>query len=132
MAIPFSIVDAGETAAVVLLRSAETDAWMQELAAFLGFPVAAFVRASAGGFTVRLFAPAAELDVSGTGLAAAAHALWHAELVAPTQPVTALTRNGVLVATRQGARVEVAQDGQALFTTGLPRTVARGELTWPP
>lgn len=116
----------------MLLRSEENDAWMQQLAAFMGFPVTAFVRASAGGFGVRLFAPAAELELSGTGLAAAAHALWHAELVPPTRPVTALTRNGVLVATRRGARVEVSQGGQALFTTGLPRTVARGELTWPP
>ncbi len=131
MAIPFSIVDAGEAAAVVLLRSGESDAWMRGLAAFLRLPLAC-VHPGPGGFRVRLFALSGELEFSGTGLAAAAHAIWHAELVPAARPLTMLTASGPLEARRAGSGLEVAQAERVLFTASRTVTVARGELSWPP
>ena len=126
MGMPFSIVDVGEAAAVVLLRRPEPDALMREVAAFLRVPVTAVAWPEAGGFRVRLFGPAAELEFSGTGLAAVAHAVWQAELVPPAPALRLLGPAGDLEARRLGARLEVAQEGRAVFSAGQPRTVVRG------
>ena len=105
---------------------------MQGLAAFLGLPVTAFVWPTAGGFRVRLFAPQAELEFSGPGLASAAHAIWHAELLAPAQPVPVLTGRGTLEVRRTaGGGIELVRAGTAVFSSPRVRTVARGEITWP-
>jgi predicted PhzF superfamily epimerase YddE/YHI9 len=140
MAMPFSIVDCrapddparAEATAVVLLRSAEDGSWMQGLAAFLGLPVTAFVWPAAGGFRVRLFAPGAELEFSGPGLASAAHAIWHAELLAPAQAVPVLTGRAALEARRTtGGGIELVRAGTAVFGSARVRTAARGEISWP-
>jgi predicted PhzF superfamily epimerase YddE/YHI9 len=115
----------------VLLRAAEDVAWRSGLAAFLRLPVTAFAWPAAGGFETRLHAPAAELEFSGPGLAALAHAIWRAEVVPPAQPVLALTAAGRLECWRSGDRVEVRREGRVLFSIARLRTVARGELAWP-
>lgn len=116
---------------MVLLRAPEGDSWLRGLAAFLRLPVA-YVWPAPGGFHVRLFAGGAELDFSGTGVAAAAHALWQAELVPPGRPLGLLTAVGAIEARRAGHGVEVAQAERVLFSAPRAATVARGELTWPP
>ncbi len=106
---------------------------MRGLAAFLRLPVSAFVWPSAGGFRARLFAPGAELEFSGPGLASAAHAIWHAELLGPAQPVPMLTGGGAVEARRAIAGgIELVRAGTAVFSSPRVRTVARGEISWPP
>lgn len=107
---------------------------MAGLAAFLRLPVTAFAWPEPGGFRARLFAPATELEFSGGGLLAVAHALWRSELVAPSHALGLLTASGAVEAVMAAGEIEVRQGGRALFTaaaTGV-RTVARGELAWPP
>lgn len=137
MAIPFSIVDCrveastrGVAAAVVQLRKLEADAWMRDLAAFLAVPVTAFARPAPGGHRTRLFVPGSEVEFSGEGLAAAAHALWEGELVQPG-PVLLLTALAEVEARRVGPRTELARAGRTVFELARTVTVARGELAWP-
>lgn len=105
---------------------------MQGLAAFLGLPVTAFVRPDAGGFRVRLFGPGTELEFSGPGLVSAAHSIWHAELLAPSQPLPVLVGAGTLEARRvAGGGVELVRGSAAIFSSPRVWTVARGEISWP-
>lgn len=141
MAMPFSIVDCGprnahaEATAVVHLRTAQEGrdtGWMQGLAEFLGLPVTAFAWPGPGGFHVRLFGPQGELDFSGPGLVASAHAVWHAELVAPAQPVLEVTSSGTFEARRvAGGGIELVRGDETVFGSPRVRTVARGEISWP-
>ena len=138
MAIPFSIVDcrtapaeAGTAVAVVHLRSLESDGWMRDLAAFLATPVTVFARAAPGGHRARLFAGDVEVEYSGAGLAAAAHALWEADLIPAPRAVRLLTPLGEVDARRSGVAIELDRAGRTVFAVAACVTVARGELVWP-
>lgn len=104
---------------------------MRDLATFLAIPVTAFTRAAPGGHRARLFARDIEVEFSGEGAAAAAHALWEADLVPATHVIRLLTALGEFDARRRAGAVEIERAGRTVFR--LPRcvTVARGELVWP-
>lgn len=72
---------------------------MQMLAAEMNLSETAFVRRRpGGGFDLRWFTPAVEVDLCGHATLAAAHALW--ELGEPARLLVFHTRSGVLVADR--------------------------------
>jgi predicted PhzF superfamily epimerase YddE/YHI9 len=131
MAVPLTIVDAGEPAAVVLLRAPESEAWLAGVARFLRLPVTAFLSPEAGGFGLRWFGAAGELDFSGGGAVAVAHVVWETEMLAPVEALWLDTASGRFVARRRDGRIEVCA-GERLLFTGAARTVVRGELAWPP
>jgi PhzF family phenazine biosynthesis protein len=114
MANPLYVVDAftsgpftGNPAAVCFLDEPPADeAWFQQVAAEMNLSETAFVNpAAGGGFNLRWFTPAVEVDLCGHATLATAHALWEAgRLPAGTDAVFA-TRGGRLVCRRDGPTI---------------------------
>lgn len=109
----FLIVDAftprpfgGNQAGVVLLDAAAPEAWMQSVAAELGFAETAFVSPEGAGRRLRWFTPAREVRLCGHATVASAHALWE-EGRAKEDVLRFETLSGTLSARRAGALVEL-------------------------
>lgn len=98
-ATPFS----GNPAAVCVLPAPRPDAWMQQLARELNLSETAFLTRRAGGFDLRWFTPAVEVDLCGHATLASAHVLWEAGLLAPEEEARFHTRSGVLTAQRESS-----------------------------
>lgn len=98
---------AGNPAAVCLLEQERDAAWMRAVAEEMNLSETAFVRRVAGGFELRWFTPAMEVDLCGHATLASAHAMWTEGVVSPDQPIRFHTRSGVLAATRRGAFIEL-------------------------
>ncbi len=98
---------AGNPAAVCLLEEERDARWMQAVAAEMNLSETAFVRAAAGGFELRWFTPAVEVDLCGHATLAAAHALWSEGVADNDDTIRFHTRSGVLTAARRGEIVEL-------------------------
>src|SRR4051812_43822758 len=100
----------GNPAAVCTTPADEAadDAWMQALAAEMKLSDTAFVRRRAdGGFDLRWFTPAVEVELCGHATLAAAHVLWESGLLAGNKEAAFHTRSGVLKAGRRGGWIEM-------------------------
>ena len=114
MGIPISVVDAfseqpfrGNPAAVCLPPRDMDAAWMQSVAAEMNLAETAFLRPRGGDeFDLRWFTPLVEVDLCGHATLAAAHRLWEEELAVPGA-IRFHTRSGVLIASRDGAEIEL-------------------------
>jgi predicted PhzF superfamily epimerase YddE/YHI9 len=92
---------AGNPAAVCLLRSPADPTWMQDVAREMNLAETAFLlRRSDGGFDLRWFTPAVEVDLCGHATLASAHVLWEEEHLDPGETARFFTRSGLLTATR--------------------------------
>ena len=94
----------GNPAAVCpLAADAEWDAqWMQAVAAEMKLSETAFARPRAdGGFDLRWFTPAVEVDLCGHATLASAHVLYESARLAEDAEAVFHTRGGVLRATRE-------------------------------
>lgn len=111
---PLSIVDAftdrpfaGNPAAVVIVdRDDQPDeSWMQQVAAEMNLSETAFVQPrAAGGFALRWFTPAAEVELCGHATLASAHVLFTTGRAPTDQPIAFHTRyRGELVCQRNAA-----------------------------
>jgi len=98
---------AGNPAAVCLLDDERDAKWMQAVAAEMNLSETAFVRRMGGGFELRWFTPAVEVDLCGHATLATAHALWEENIADPKQPISFHTRSGVLTAARNGKFIEL-------------------------
>jgi PhzF family phenazine biosynthesis protein len=115
MTIPLFCIDAftatpfaGNPAAVCLLANPADGGWMQSVAAEMNLAETAFVRPlDGGGFGLRWFTPATEVDLCGHATLAAAYALWETKAVASTQAICFQTRSGELACSRNGEWVEM-------------------------
>ncbi len=115
MTIRFQHVDAftdqafaGNPAGVCLLEAAAPAAWMQKVAAELGFSETAFpVRRPDGEYDLRWFAPSAEVDLCGHATLATAHTLWELDEFSPAEPARFHTKSGLLTATKRGDWIEL-------------------------
>lgn len=91
----------GNPAAVCLLEAPRPDDWMQHLAAEMNLSETAFVRTRAeGGFDLRWFTPACEVDLCGHATLASAHVLWETKRLRPAAPAAFHTLSGRLEARR--------------------------------
>ena len=125
MGIPISVVDAfseqpfrGNPAAVCLPPGDADAAWMQSVAAEMNLAETAFLRPRATGeFDLRWFTPLVEVDLCGHATLASAHRLWEEELAGP-RAIRFHTRSGVLIASRDGAEIELD------FPSAPPRETA--------
>lgn len=91
----------GNPAAVCLLSEERPDEWMQRLAAEMNLSETAFVQACPdGGFNLRWFTPACEVDLCGHATLASAHVLWETKRLRPEAPAAFHTRSGRLDARR--------------------------------
>src|SRR5262245_5449289 len=114
MTIPLFIIDAftskpfaGNPAAICLLDGDRDAGWMQALAGEMNLSETAFVRPIDGGYGLRWFTPAIEVDLCGHATLASAHALWESGRLPQDQAARFLSRSGWLIATRRGADIEL-------------------------
>jgi PhzF family phenazine biosynthesis protein len=94
---------AGNPAAVCLLPEGDwpPEAWMQDVGAEMNLSETAFVRPDGkGGFGLRWFTPAKEVELCGHATLASAHVLWEEGVLAPGQAATFATLGGTLVCRR--------------------------------
>lgn len=114
MPFPLFVVDAfaeqpfrGNAAAVCLLDRDADAAWMQPVAMEMNLSETAFVFPRDGGFGLRWFTPAVEVDLCGHATLASAHVLWESRRLEADQPARFFTRSGWLVATRVASGIEL-------------------------
>jgi PhzF family phenazine biosynthesis protein len=98
---------AGNPAAVCLLPSPATDAWMQEVAREMNLSETAFLVRRADGFNLRWFTPTVEVELCGHATLASAHILWETSVLRPDQSARFHSRSGLLTAERRGEWIEL-------------------------
>lgn len=115
---PFS----GNPAAVLVLDRPAQERWMGAVAREMNLSETAFLTPAEGGYHLRWFTPAAEVDLCGHATLASAHVLWTEGFEAPAAPLRFFTRSGVLKARREGPSIVL----------DFPATPPREEGTPPP
>jgi len=97
----------GNPAAICILETAATEAWMRDLACEMNLSETAYIvpRASAGDFDLRWFTPVAEVDLCGHATLAAAHVLWEQGLRDRADDIAFHTRSGVLTASTGDGKI---------------------------
>jgi PhzF family phenazine biosynthesis protein len=98
---------AGNPAAVCLLDRWASDDQLSGLASELNLSETAYLVPEDGGYRLRWFTPAVEVDLCGHATLASAFVVWHVGKVAPDQPIKFLTRSGALSAARRGEVIEL-------------------------
>lgn len=98
---------AGNPAAVCMLDEPRDDAWMQNVAREMNLSETAFLLKQAGGYSLRWFTPAVEVDLCGHATLASAHILWEQGCLPAEAQARFHTRSGLLTATRQAAWIEL-------------------------
>jgi len=115
---------AGNPAAVCVLGEAAADRWMRDVAREMNLSETAFLVPENGGFRLRWFTPAVEVDLCGHATVASAHVLWEDAHLSPGVQARFHTRSGLLLADRRGDWIEL--DFPA--TPGLPTSPPPGLL----
>jgi PhzF family phenazine biosynthesis protein len=100
---PFS----GNPAAVCVLSQPAPDEWMQNVAREMNLAETAFLTPQDGGFQLRWFTPAVEVDLCGHATVASAHVLWQDGHLPADRQARFHTRSGVLLADRRGDWIEL-------------------------
>ncbi|HPE64021.1 MAG TPA: PhzF family phenazine biosynthesis protein [Methanothrix sp.] len=100
---PFS----GNPAAVCLLDRPRQAGWMQKVAAEMNLSETAFLIPAGGGFSLRWFAPKAEVELCGHATLASAHVLWEEGILGPEETARFETRSGPLSAEKRGDLIEM-------------------------
>lgn len=161
---PLFVVDAfadaafrGNPAAVCLLDAPAPAAWMQQVAAEMNLSETAFLvpredpstgsprqgsgQAGQGGWDLRWFTPATEVDLCGHATLASAHVLWATGRLAADAAAYFHTRSGELIATREGEMITLdfpatppeptaAPDGLAAALGVEPQHVGRSRYDY--
>jgi PhzF family phenazine biosynthesis protein len=98
---------AGNPAAVCLLPAPADATWMLDVAREMNLAETAFLVPRQGGFDLRWFTPAIEIDLCGHATLASAHVLWEDGHLQPGTQARFHTRSGVLTADRRGDWIEL-------------------------
>ncbi len=98
---------AGNPAAVCVLREPAADSWMRDVAREMNLSETAFLTPEDGGFRLRWFTPAVEVDLCGHATLASAHVLWEDGHLAAGSQARFQTRSGLLLADRRGEWIEM-------------------------
>jgi PhzF family phenazine biosynthesis protein len=114
VSIPIHQVDAftdepfrGNPAAVCLLQGPADEGWMRAVAREMNLSETAFLYRVGGGFNLRWFTPAVEVDLCGHATLAAAHVLWETGELGRDERALFHTRGGLLTAGRRGDWIEL-------------------------
>jgi PhzF family phenazine biosynthesis protein len=117
---PFS----GNPAAVCLLKTMPKAGWMQAVAAEMNLSETAFLAPVKGGFRLRWFTPATEVELCGHATLASAHALWSLGAV-KTPAIKFRTLSGTLTATRDGNWIELDFPARKVKPVPVPAGLGR-------
>ena len=98
---------AGNPAAVCVLREAASEQWMRDVAREMNLSETAFLVPEDGGFRLRWFTPAVEVDLCGHATVASAHVLWQDGHLPAGAQARFYTRSGLLLADRRGDWIEL-------------------------
>ncbi len=98
---------AGNPAAVCILAQAPPERWMQNVAREMNLSETAFLVPQNGGYNLRWFTPAAEVDLCGNATLASAHVLWEEGRLPSDAQARFHTRSGLLLAQRNGNWIEM-------------------------
>ena len=98
---------AGNPAAVCVLSEAAPEQWMLDVAREMNLSETAFLVPEDGGFRLRWFTPAVEVDLCGHATVASAHVLWQDGHLPPGAQARFHTRSGLLLADRRGDWIEL-------------------------
>jgi PhzF family phenazine biosynthesis protein len=98
---------AGNPAAVCILPKAPDERWMRDVAREMNLSETAFLVAQDGGYNLRWFTPAVEVDLCGHATLASAHVLWEEGHLAAGAQARFHTRSGLLLAERKGDWIEM-------------------------
>jgi len=109
---------AGNPAAVCVLPQPAPDEWMRNVAREMNLSETAFLTPHDGGYRLRWFTPAVEVDLCGHATVASAHVLWQDGHLQPGQQARFHTRSGLLLADRRGDWIEL--DFPAKLVTSAP------------
>jgi PhzF family phenazine biosynthesis protein len=98
----------GNPAAVCLLPEPREAEWMQLVAREMNLSETAFLHAEDdGGWRLRWFTPAIEVELCGHATLASAHVLWESGRLAPGEPARFHTLSGLLTAERRDGLIEL-------------------------
>ncbi len=97
----------GNPAAVCVLPQPVPDEWMRDVAREMNLSETAFLTPQNGGYNLRWFTPAVEVDLCGHATVASAHVLWQDGHLKPDQQAQFHTRSGLLTADRRGDWIEL-------------------------
>jgi len=98
----------GNPAAVCLLPEPREPDWMQKVAAEMNLSETAFlVPLPAGGWNLRWFTPAVEVELCGHATLASAHVLWESGRLPPGEAARFHTLSGLLTAERRDGLIEL-------------------------
>jgi PhzF family phenazine biosynthesis protein len=100
---PFS----GNPAAVCVLPQPVPDEWMRNVAREMNLSETAFLTPQDGGFQLRWFTPAVEVDLCGHATVASAHVLWEDGHLPANRQARFHTRSGLLLADRRGDWIDL-------------------------
>jgi len=98
---------AGNPAAVCVLDGPIADERMQAIAAEMNLSETAFLHPEAGGYRLRWFTPAVEVDLCGHATLASAFVLWHAGYRDREVPAVFHTRSGELTVRSDGDAIRM-------------------------
>src|ERR1039457_1171828 len=98
---------AGNPAAVCILSKAPEERWMRDVAREMNLSETAFLVPQDGGYNLRWFTPAIEVDLCGHATLASAHVLWEEGHLAAGAQARFHTRSGLLLAERHGDWIEM-------------------------
>ena len=97
----------GNPAAVCVLPAAPPDPWMRHVAREMNLSETAFLTPRDGGYQLRWFTPAVEVDLCGHATVASAHVLWQDGHLPADRQARFHTRSGLLLADRRGEWIEL-------------------------
>ncbi len=96
---------AGNPAAICVLPQPRDAVWMQHVAREMNLSETAFLVPRDGGFDLRWFTPAAEVDLCGHATLASAHLLWEIGRLSADQEAVFFTKSGRLSARKHHDRI---------------------------
>src|SRR6516225_4327243 len=98
---------AGNPAAVCVLPAMPPEQWMRDVAREMNLSETAFLVPQDGGYHLRWFTPAVEVDLCGHATIASAHVLWDDGHLPAGRQARFHTRSGLLTADRNGEWIEL-------------------------
>jgi PhzF family phenazine biosynthesis protein len=97
----------GNPAAVCVLPEPRDPVWMQNVAREMNLSETAFLHGVEGGFNLRWFTPAGEVELCGHATLASAHILWETGLLPRRERARFHTLSGLLTAECRGEEIEM-------------------------